>query len=134
TFKNKYFLRYLDIDDVFNLKLKSQYEHQSAFWVFTYCNHILTKIKYEESSRRNLQEVLKIIQIHTQFENWILSSGILRAINDDDERKVTKSKALRIIDNNNLETAAIKSILDFRVPELYKEQINNTNFKQIYYL
>lgn len=134
TLKKKYFLKYLDKEDEFNLKLKSQYEQKSGFWVFTYCNQILTRIKHEESTRKNLNEVLKIIELHTEFENWILSSGILRAIKDDDERKLTKLKTLQIIDNNNLETLAIKSILDFKVADLYQRQLDNTNFKEIFYL
>lgn len=64
SLKKKYFLKYLEKDDEYNLKLKSQYEQESGFWVFTYCNYILTKIKYEESNRRNLSEVLKIIDLH----------------------------------------------------------------------
>lgn len=131
--KNNYFLKHLNNDDEFNLKLKTQYEQKSGFWIFTYCNHILTKIKYEESSRRNLPEVLRIIELHTKIENWILSSGILRAIQNDEERKLTKIKTLQIIDNNNLEKLAIKSILDFKVVELYQRQVDKTNFKEIYY-
>lgn len=134
SLKKKYFLKYLETDDEYNLKLKSQYEQESGFWVFTYCNHILTKIKYEESNRRNLSEVLKIIDLHTFFENWILSSGILRAIQDDDERKITRLKILQIIENNSLEKKAIKSILDFKIVELYQRQANAINFKEIYYL
>lgn len=134
TLEKKYFLRYLDKDDESNLKLKSQYEQESGFWVFTYCNQILTKIKHEESVRKNLPEVLKIIQLHTEFENWILSSGILRAIKDDSERRQTKLKTLQIINNNNLETLAINSILDFKVVELYQRQLDNTNFKEVFYL
>lgn len=134
SLKKKYFLKYLEKDDEYNLKLKSQYEQESGFWVFTYCNYILTKIKYEESNRRNLSEVLKIIDLHTFFENWILSSGILRAIQDDDERKLTKLKVLQIIENNSLEKKAIKAILDFKISELYQRQVDDTNFKEIYYL
>ncbi|WP_323788759.1 RNA-binding domain-containing protein [Psychroserpens sp.] len=134
SLKKKYFLKHLEKDDEYNLKLKSQYEQESGFWVFTYCNYILTKIKYEESIRRNLSEVLKIIDLHTFFENWILTSGILRAIQDDDERKLTKLKILQIIENNSLEKKAIKAILDFKIPELYERQVNDTNFKEIYYL
>ncbi len=132
--KKKYFLKELEKDDEYNFKLKSQYEQESGFWVFTYCNYILTKIKYEESIRRNLTEVLKIIDLHTFFENWILTSGILRAIQDDDERKLTKLKVLRILENNSLEKKAIEAILDFKIPELYQRQANYANFTEIYYL
>ena len=59
---------------------------------------------------------------------------ILRAIQDDDERKLTKLKVLQIIENNSLEKKAIKAILDFKILELYQRQVNDTNFKEIYYL
>jgi hypothetical protein len=134
SLKKKYFLKHLEKDDEYNLKLKSQYEQGSGFWVFTYCNHILTKIKYDNSIRKNLSEVLNIIDLHIFFENWILSSGILRAIQDDDERKITKLKTLQIIKNNSLEKKAIKTILDFKIPEFYKRQANNLNFKEVYYV
>lgn len=134
TLKKKYFLKYIEKDDEYNLKLKSQYEQKSGFWVFTYCNHILTKIKYEESIRRNLSEVLKIIDLHTFLENWILSSGILRAIQDDEERKLTKLKIQQIIENNRLEKNAIKSVLNFKTEELYKNQANDINLKEVYYV
>ncbi len=134
TLENKYFLKHLNEDNQYNLKLKTQYEQESGFWVFTYCNHILTKMKYEESIRRNLSEVKKIIDIHTKFENWILTSGILRAIRDDDERKITKLKILHIIEDNNLENLAINSIMNFKVKEQYQIQTNNKNFKVIFYL
>ena len=71
-----------------------------------------------------MPEVLRIIELHTKIENWILSSGILRAIQNDEERKLTKIKTLQIIDNNNLEKLAIKSILDFKVVELYQRQVD----------
>ena len=134
SLKKKYFLKHLEKDDEYNLKLKSQYEQGSGFWVFTYCNHILTKIKYDNSIRKNLSEVLNIIDLHIFFENWILSSGILRAIQDDDERKITKLKTLQIIKNNSLEKKAIKTILDFKISEFYKRQANNLNFKEVYYV
>lgn len=134
SLKKKYFLKYLEKDDEYYLKLKTQYEQESGFWVFTYCNHILTKIKYEESLRRNLSEIIRIIDLHTLFENWILSSGILRAIQNDDERKLTKLKILQIIENNSLEKKAINTIIDFKVVELYQRQVNKINFKEVYYL
>lgn len=130
--KKNYFLKYLNNEDEFNLKLKSQYEQKSAFWVFTYCNQILTKIKHKESLRGNLTEVLKIIELHTKFENWLLSSGILRALQED-ERKITKIKILQIINNNSVEKLAIESIKEFKVSELYKRQIDNLNFDEIFY-
>lgn len=134
NFKNQYFLKWLEKKDEYSLKLKLQYEQQSGFWVFTYCNHILTKMKFDESKRGNLPEVLNIIEIHTKFENWILSSGILRAIQDDEERKLNKLKTLQIIENNNLEKSAVNSILKFQLKEFYQKQSLKINFKEIYYL
>ena len=126
--KQKFFTNYLNDNDEYNLKLKSQYEQNSGFWVFTYCNYILTKIKYEEANRKNLKEVINVIELHNKFENWILSSGILRAIKDDEERKLTKLKTKQIIVNNNLEKSIINYILNFKQKEFYKEQEKKLNF------
>jgi exosome complex RNA-binding protein Csl4 len=131
--KNKYFLKLIEKNEEFNSKLKLQYEQKSGFWVFTYCNFILTRLKNEESERRNLTEVLKIIDIHTEFENWILKSGILRAIQDDEERKSTKLKTQQIIEDNTLEKNVISSIIDFKINELFLRIRNKVNFKEIYY-
>ena len=131
--KNKYFINYLNDKNEFNLKLKSQYDQQSAFWVFTYCNYILTKIKKEESDRKNLIEVVNIIELHLKIEKWILSSGILKAINNDDERKLTKKKTTQIIDNNTSELFSINSIVNFKEKEFFEFQIKNKNFREIYY-
>lgn len=132
--KNKYFSKYLNDDDEFNLKLKSQYEQKSAFWVLTYCNHILNRIKGESSNRKNLVEVLEILELHTKIEDWILKKGILKAINNDDERKLIKKKTLEIIKNNTSEKYAIQSIIDFKVKEFYESQKISKNFKEIFYL
>lgn len=131
--KKKFFTNYLNDNDEYNLKLKSQYEQKSGFWVFTYCNYILTKIKFEEANRKNLKEVFKIIELHNKFENWILSSGILRAIKGDEERKLTKLKTTQIIVNNNLEKSIIEFILNFKQKEFYKEQKKNLNFRGFFY-
>ncbi|MCB0474811.1 MAG: putative DNA binding domain-containing protein [Flavobacteriaceae bacterium] len=131
--KQKFFTNYLNDNDEYNLKLKSQYEQNSGFWVFTYCNYILTKIKYEEANRKNLKEVINVIELHNKFENWILSSGILRAIKDDEERKLTKLKTKQIIVNNNLEKSIINYILNFKQKEFYKEQEKKLNFRGFFY-
>lgn len=131
--EKKYFTYYLNDKGEYNLRLKTQYEQESAFWVFTYCNYILTKIKNEESRRRNLKSVLQIINLHNKIENWIISKGILRAITNSDERKRIKTKTNFIILNNELEKSAIEYILNFKHQEFYSDQLKNLNFNEVYF-
>jgi len=131
--KEKYFDKYLNDDDEFNTRLKSQYIQRSGFWVLTYCNHILTKIKDELVQRRNLTEIIIILDIHTLFENWILKKGILKAIKNEDERKVIKNKTLQVIENNKSEKDVVESILNFKEKDFFEKQKKHTNFKEILY-
>ena len=131
--KEKYFDKYLNDEDEYNSRLKSQYIQRSGFWVLTYCNHILTKIKQELVRRNNLTEILQILELHNQFENWILKKGILRAIKNEDERKLIKVKTLQIIENNKSEKYVVESILDYNEKAFFEKQIKQTDFKEIFY-
>ena len=131
--KEKYFLPYLEQAENSNIKLRSQYEQKSGFWVFTYCNNVIAKLKYESSIRHDLQSVIELIDIHNIFENWILKSGILRAIQDDRERKRTKHRTEQIISNNNLEKETIDFILNFKQDEFYLNQEKEIDYNKIYY-
>lgn len=133
SLKRKYFDNYLNDDDEFNLRLKSQYTQRSGFWVLTYCNHILTRIKSELSIRNDLTGVIDVLDLHSNFEEWILNKGILRAINNSDERKLTKRKIHNIIDNNKSEKHVINSILNFEENEFFVKQKEKVDFREIFY-
>jgi len=130
TLKNKYFDKYLNDE---NIKLKSQYTQRSGFWVFTYCNYVISDIKSNATLRNDIHELIEIINLHTKFEEWILNKGILQAINDDKDRKQTKSKTQQIISNNQSELKILTYILQFQEKLFFIEQNEKINFKELYY-
>jgi len=130
TVKNKYFDKYLNDE---NIKLKSQYIQRSGFWVFTYCNYVLSDIKFNAIQRKDLNELIEIINLHTKFEEWILNKGILQAINEDKDRKQTKTKIQQIISNNQSELKILTYILQFQEEQFFSEQNEKINYKELYY-
>lgn len=129
----KYFEVFLNEDDYYNSQLKNQYSLKSGFWVMTYCNYILPKLKYDLSQRNNFIELLEVIELHNKIEEWILNKGLLRSITDENERKKTKTKITGIIEDNKLEILVINEIINFEgINDIYK--INDSvKFKYIYY-
>ncbi len=128
--KRKYFDPYLNDE---NIKLNGQYSSRSGFWVFTYCNYLLPKLKNQYTSTQNLNEVVKIIELHTKFETWIISKGILQAINSQEERKQIKNSTLQIIENNTSELSAISAIINFKTEDIFSPQIETFSFAKTYY-
>lgn len=134
---DKYFKKYFEIflndDDYYNTQLKNQYSLESAFWVMTYCNFILPKLKYDLSQRKNFNELAIVIELHTEIEKWILTKGILRSIINENERKITKTKVLQIIEDNNIELLVVNEIINFN--GIYNtEKINpNIVFNYVYF-
>lgn len=129
----KYFEVFLNDDDYDNTLLKNQYSFKSAFWVMTYCNFILPKLKYNLSKRKKFNELAVVIELHTEIEKWILNKGILRSIIDENERKNTKLKISQIIEDNNVELLVVNEIINFN--GIYNiEKINeNIIFKYIFF-
>ena len=109
----KYFEVFLNDDDYYNSQLKNQYSYKSAFWVMTYCSSIIPKLKYDLSQRKKFNELAVVIELHTEIEKWILTKGILRSIKDENERKNTKLKVSKIIEDNIVELLVINEIINF---------------------
>lgn len=130
TIKSKYFDKYLNDE---NIKLKSQYTQRYGFWVFTYCNYIIPDIKKSAILRKDLKELVEIIEVHNTFEEWIVNKGILQAINDDKDRKLTKSKTVQIISNNQSEIKILQHIIQFKEEQFFNEQSEKINYKELYY-
>ena len=105
--------------------LISQYDEKRAFWVFTYCNRVILRLKDNATKRKNLDELLQIIDLHSRIEKWILKEGILRAIKDDIDRKKNKLKAESIISSNNKEKEIVKRILNYEnTSEIFNDKVN----------
>lgn len=132
--KNEYFDKYFDDSNASNLKLKTQYDSRSAFWVFTYCNNIMPKIKSDLAYRKEYDKLIQVIEIHTSIEEWILSKGILRAILNNDERKTTKKKVESILENNKSEKRVVELIIKFEISNFLKSQIDFFILQDLYYL
>jgi predicted RNA-binding protein with RPS1 domain len=128
--KKKYFDPFLNDE---NIKLNNQYSSRSGFWVFTYCNYLLPKLKNQYTSTQNLNEVLKIIELHTKFETWIINKGILQAINSQEERKQIKNSTLQIIENNTSEVSAISAIINFKTEDIFTPELDTFSFAKTYY-
>lgn len=131
--KEKYFLNYLNNDNEQNFKLKSQYEAKSGFWLFTYCNYILKKIRIQCDKRKDLKETLEIIDLHSRIEKWILNKGILKSIKNQEERKLIKLKTQQIILINDSEKKALQYILNFDYSTFFNEQEIKTDFISLYF-
>lgn len=129
----KYFEVFLNEDDHYNTQLKNQYSLKSGFWVMTYCNSILPKLKYDLSQRNNFIDLLEVIELHNEMEEWILNRGLLRSIVDENERKKTKTKITSIIEDNKLEILVINEIINFNGINSLATINESSKFKYIYH-
>ncbi|WP_432671001.1 RNA-binding domain-containing protein [Flavobacterium sp. SM2513] len=128
----KYFEIFLNEDDYYNSQLQNQYSLKSGFWVMTYCNYILPKLKYNLSQRKNFNELLEVIELHNKIEEWILNKGLLKSITDETERKKTKIKIIEIIGDNKLEILVVNEIINYNgINGIYNIGENN-KFKYIF--
>tara|TARA_B110000902_G_C14269817_1_gene572718 strand:+ start:38 stop:2623 length:2586 start_codon:yes stop_codon:yes gene_type:complete len=93
----------------------------------------LPKLKNKYTSTQNWNEVLKIVELHTKFETWIINKGILQAINNQDERKKIKSDTLKIIENNKVEESAISAILNFKTEDIFTPEFETFSYAKTYY-
>ena len=133
SIQKKYFENYLNDENKYNSKLNLQYTLKNAFWVFTYCNHILPSIKNELSKRNNLSEIKKVIDLNIKFEEWILNNGILQAINIQEQRKIIKRKTITIIEYNKIEKDVLDILIKFKVSDFLEKQKTKPDYKKIYY-
>jgi len=133
--KNKLenFDKYLNNSNDLNSKLYSQYISKSAFWVFTYCNNIIPKIKSDLANRKEYKGLLEINNLHTVIEEWIISSGILRAIFNEDERKATKRKIEHVLENNRAEKKIIRIITNYEINDFLYKQMEGIDLRELYY-
>jgi len=129
----KYFEVFVNDDDYDNTQLKNQYNLKSAFWVMTYCNFILPKLKYDLSKRKDFNELAIVIELHTEIEKWILNKGLLRSIVDENERKNTKLKVSQIIEDNNVELLVVNEIINSKGTYNLEKINENIIFKYIFF-
>lgn len=133
SLRRKYFDNFLNAQDDTSIRLQIQYKQKSAFWVFTYCNQVLNRLKFDYSESKNYNALLDVIEINSIFETWIISSGILLAIKNSEERKVIKEKALGIIESNKLEISAVEALINFVKMNCFLDINNEVDFTALYF-
>lgn len=129
-----FFKPYLESQEDFSLKLSEQYFNKSAFWVFTYCNQVIPFIKYRLLKNKNLTHLKILIENQILFEEWILKSGLLKAIKSTNDRKSIKNKAESVLNLCHIEKEVIEKITSLKLNQHLKE--NNTSFslQEIYFI
>lgn len=135
SYGNKYFNPIInnESENEQQLLLVQQYDSESAFWIFTYCNQVLPSLFYDRIYRRNYVEAIEINNLLIAFEEWILKKGIIRALPDENSRKRTKLKVEEVLARRKI----IKDVLpkiDYQYhSEFYMEQENSFSFQKLYY-
>ena len=84
------------------IQLKDQYNSKSAFWVFTYANKILIRMFYESIERQDFKKAKEINRLVVDFEEWILTKGIITSFPNEEIKYSTKTKAKRSLDSAKL--------------------------------
>jgi len=134
----KYFLPALaNEEDEECRELKEKYDSNSAFWIFTFCNKILTKSFRDYSNRFDYKSSMQIADMIIILENWIIKKGIIASFPDDLSRKNTLKKA-----KNQLEKySRIKRILDvldnFDLQEYFARRhssVSNNDIEELNYI
>ena len=130
--EHKYFSNIFKIDDKSNIdivKLIEQYNSESAFWVFTFTNKILTKLFRETVDRQDFKQAKEINELKITFEDWILSKGIITSFPDDEVRVNTKLKAKTALERaQKIDTVLNKLIsnpIDFLNDNLFLQDEKN---------
>jgi len=91
---SKYFEKtFENIDDVDSIELAEKYNSKSAFWVFTFCNKLLTRYFKDYTERFDYKSSSQISQLIIAFENWIINNGIISSFPEEKARKATLAKA-----------------------------------------
>lgn len=132
--KKKYFSDVIEFKSGLTTRLQHQYFQKHAFWVITYCNEVLPELKKEKLKNKNYREVEEIINLQLIFENWIVNSGVLNAINIQEERKFVSLKAQNIIGKCRSELEVIRLINDSTIvlKEFIDENRGSIEHNEIY--
>ncbi|MDY0905627.1 ATP-binding protein [Pedobacter sp. CFBP9032] len=62
------------------IKFRDQYNEKRAFWVFTFCKHVIPKYFDESIKRLDYKAAYEINELSLAIEKWILTKGIISAI------------------------------------------------------
>lgn len=120
-----------------SLELINQYESDSAFWVFTFCNKILIRYFKEYIEKFDYKSSINVATMLITIENWIINNGIISSFSDENLRQVTLLKAKRQLKKYSKIKDVLLIIKDLNYSEFFnKDQIklNNTDIEDLYYI
>lgn len=134
----KYFEKAIfDNNDENSIELSEKYNSNSAFWVFTFCNKILTRYFKEYSQRYDYKSSKQIAELIITIEKWIIKSGIITSFPNEEARKNTIAKAKQQLEKyiRIKDILTIIEELDLNVFLSKKlEQVSASNIEDLYYI
>lgn len=114
-------------------QLKNQYNSSQGFWVFTYCNSILP-IKFRDLiSKKDYTQAYEVNKLLIRFENWILNQGILKAINGEEEREMTKKRINYILDSCAAKNKVLSFITETKFDDFLEMPSESLSYQELYY-
>jgi len=134
----KYFDKALsDENDDDSVELAVKYNSESAFWVFTFCNKILTRYFKDYSERYDYKSSKEIAELIIDIEKWIITSGIITSFPSKEARKNTIAKANQQLEKYSriydiltiLEELDLNDFLSKR-----HNQVSSSHIEDLYYI
>lgn len=131
--RSKYFTPILSMSDEKCVQMTNQYESRTAFWVFTFCNHVLPKVFHEKILNKNYNDAIEINDLIIRFENWILTKGIINAFQSENERKLAKKKVETVLRNNTNKQNVLFYLNTLDADGFYSKQEKQISIGDIFY-
>lgn len=131
----KYFKPYIENENFpAHRQLKTQYFEKSGFWVFTYCNKVLPDIKRSLIKKNDLIELEHFIVHQLLFQKWILNKGLIKAINNEDDREAVENKVRSIIARCTIELEVIQLINSNKLQSFVEKEDTRLSALQLLYI
>lgn len=131
----QYFKPYIENENFpAHRQLKTQYFEKSGFWVFTYCNKVLPDIKRNLIKKNDLIELEHFLSHQLLFQKWILNKGLIKAINNQDDREAVENKVKSIITKCTIELEVIELINSNKLKSLLEKEDTRLSALQLLYI
>jgi len=126
-----------DKEDEDSIELTSKYESNSAFWIFTFCNKILTRYFKEYIDRYDYKTSKQIAELIIIFEIFIIKNGIITSFPDEKARKNTLIKAKQQLEKYKKIKDVLTILEGSNLNDFFtnkRDSINNSNIDELYYV
>jgi len=134
----KFFFRAItNKEDESSIELASKYESKHAFWVFTFCNKILTKYFIDYIERFDYKSSRQVADLIIIIENWIIKNGIISSFPDENARKNTLLKAKQQLNSYSKKREVLTILEGQNLSDYFKKKrtlIGNEEIEEFYYL